>query len=449
MIPGDIMAYDARTGDLKWKFHVIPRPGEFGHETWENDAWEWTGDVSSWAPMSADPELGLVYIPTNGATMDFYGGFRPGDNLFSTSMIALDVETGERRWHYQFVHHDIWNYDTPTAPVLMDVTVDGEEIKGLFQATKQAFLYALDRETGEPIWPIEERPVPQSRVPGEVLAATQPFPTKPAPYDLQGRTEDQLIDYTPEIRRRALEIARNANMFAPFFNPPTHVGDPSGPGRICPGDTGGVNITGPAVADPVDGVIFITSHSGCGSVALAPGVESPLDGPEQTGVTHADWARSRSGRGRGGRGGRGGGGVPPTTLDGLSIFKGPLGRISAIDLNTGEYLWVIPHGDAPEDQQERIRNHPLLQGVEGVETNQGRRGHSAMVATATLLLASGQISDGTPHLFAIDKRTGERVGSVELPGGTRYGMSSWVHEGRQYVVIQLSDGLAVMGLPQM
>ena len=443
MIPGDIMAYDARTGDLKWKFHVIPRPGEFGHETWENDAWEWTGDVSSWAPMAADPELGLVYIPTNGATMDFYGGFRPGDNLFSTSLIALDVETGERRWHYQFVHHDIWNYDTPTAPILMDVTVDGEEIKGLFQATKQAFLYALNRETGEPIWPIEERAVPQSKVPGETLAATQPFPTKPAPYDLQGRTEDQLIDYTPEIRRRALEIAQNANMFAPFFNPPTHVGDPAGPGRICPGDTGGVNITGPAVADPVEGVIFITSHSGCGSVTLAPGDESPLDGPEQTGVTHSDWARSRSGRGRG----RGRGGGPPTSLDGLSVFKGPLGRISAIDLNTGEYLWVIPHGDAPEDQQERIRNHPLLQGVEGVQANQGRRGHSAMVATPTLLLASGQISDGTPNLFAIDKRTGERVGSVELPGGTRYGMSSWVHEGKQYVVIQLNDGLAVMGLP--
>ena len=259
MVPGDIMAYDARTGAFKWKFHVIPRPGEFGHDTWESDAWEWTGDVSSWAPMSADPELGIVYIPTNGATMDFYGGFRPGDNLFSTSLIALDVETGERRWHYQFVHHDIWNYDTPTAPILMDVTVDGEEIKGLFQATKQAFLYALNRETGEPIWPIEERAVPQSKVPGETLAATQPFPTKPAPYDLQGRTEDQLIDYTPEIRRRALEIAQNANMFAPFFNPPTHVGDPAGPGRICPGDTGGVNITGPAVADPVEGVIFITS----------------------------------------------------------------------------------------------------------------------------------------------------------------------------------------------
>ena len=185
----------------------------------------------------------------------------------------------------------------------MDVNVDGREIKGLFQATKQAFLYALDRETGEPIWPIEERPVPQSRVPGEQLAATQPFPTKPAPFDLQGRTEEHLIDYTPEIERRALEVARSGNLLAPFFNPPTHVGNPAGAALICPGDTGGTNITGPAVADPISGVIFITSHSGCGNIALATGVESPLDGPNQTGVTHSDWARFRGGGRGGGRGG--------------------------------------------------------------------------------------------------------------------------------------------------
>ena len=443
MVPGDILAYDARTGDFKWKFHVIPRPGEFGHETWENDAWQWTGDVSSWAPMSADPELGLVYIVTNGATIDYYGGFHPGDNLFSTTLIALDVETGERAWHYQMVHHDIWNYDTPTAPVLMDVTVDGEEIKGVFQATKQSFLYALNRATGEPIWPIEERPVPQSRVPGEKLSPTQPFPTKPAPYDLQGRTEEHLIDYTPEIRRLALNVAQENNSFVPLFNPPTHVGNPAGPARVCPGGGGGVNITGPPVADPVEGLIFITSYSGCGTAYVAPGVESPLDGPEQTGTTHSDWSRSIGG----GQGAAAGGRARRETIDGLSIWKGPVGRISAIDLNTGDYVWVIPNGDAEEEQQEFIRNHPLLQGVDGVPTNRGRTGHAAMVATPTLLLASGRTSDGTPHLFAIDKRTGERVGAVELPGLTRYGMSSWVHEGKQYVIIQLQDGLAAMALP--
>ena len=449
-VPGDILAYDAATGDFKWKFHVIPRPGEFGHETWENDAWDWTGDVSSWAPMAADPELGLVYVVTNGATIDYYGGFRPGDNLFSTSIIALDVETGQRRWHYQMVHHDIWNYDTSTAPILMDVTVNGRPTKGIYQATKQAFVYALDRETGAPIWPIEERPVPQSRVPGEKLAATQPFPTRPAPYDLQGRNESMLIDYTPEIRARALQIARDNNLFAPLFNPPTTITDPAGPARVCPGDTGGVNITGPAIADPVAGVMFITSHSGCSNLSVMPASESPLDSPEQTGVTHSDWSAGRGGApagggGGGGRGGRGGG----LTVDGLDLFKGPVGRISAIDMNTGEYLWVIPHGDAPQAQQDAIRNHPLLQGVPNIDAiaNRGRQGHSAMVVSPNLLFASGVTADNGPKLFAIDKRTGRRVGAVEIPGPSSYGMSSWEHNGHQVILVQLGDGLAAFGLP--
>ena len=313
MVPGDILAYDARTGAFKWKFHVVPRPGEFGHDTWENDAWEWTGDVSSWAPMSADPELGIVYIPTNTVTIDYYGGFHPGDNLYSTSLIALDVETGERKWHFQLVHHDIWNYDTSAAPILMDVTVDGEQIPGVFQATKQAF--------------------------------------------------------------------RNL---------------------------------------------------------VAPAIDSPLDGPDQTGVTHSAFSAAQ---------GVEGGPRPTESINGLPIWKGPQGRISAVDLNTGEYLWVIPNGDAPQEQQDAIRNHPLLQGVDNVMVNRGRSGHTAMVATSTLLLAAGQTADGTWNLFAIDKQTGERVGAVELPGPTRYGMSSWVHEGKQYVIIQLSDGLAAMALP--
>ena len=441
MVPGDIMAYDARTGEFKWKFHVIPRPSEFGHDTWENDAWEWTGDVSSWAPLSTDPELGLVYVPTNGATIDYYGGFHPGDNLYSTSLIALDVETGERAWHFQMVHHDIWNYDTPAAPILMDVIVDGEEIPGVFQVTKQAFVYALNRETGEPIWPMEERAVPHSKVPGEQLSPTQPFPTKPAPFDLQGRTEEHLIDYTPEIRQQAFEVARDGNFFAPFFNPPTHVGGVDGPALVCPGGGGGANITGAPVADPVQGVLFITSTSGCSPAYLGAGAESPLDGPEQTGTTPSDWSRAIGGGG-GGAGAR----ASAQTIDGLSIWKGPVGRIVAIDLNTGEHLWMIPHGDASEDQQAFIRNHSLVQGVAGVPTNPGRRGHAAMVATPTLLLASGQTSDGTPSLFAIDKRTGRRVGAVPIPGISRYGMSSWVHEGKQYVMIQLSDGLAALAL---
>lgn len=448
-VPGDILAYDARTGAFKWKFHVIPREGEFGHETWENEAWMWTGDVSSWAPMAADPELGLVYIPTNGATIDYYGGFRPGDNLYGTSLIALDVETGERRWHYQMVHHDIWNYDTSMAPILMDVTVDGRTVKGIFQGTKQGWVYALDRETGEPIWPIEERPVPESTVPGEQLSPTQPFPTKPAPFELQGRQERDLIDYTPEIRQQALQYAQENDLFVPLFNPPVVAGSPEaakpGAGLACPGGGGGGNIYSPAVADPVNGVFYVASASNCSVYTVMPGAESPMDtATVQTGTTHSEWSRAAGPAAR-----EDGGGIRPdrATLDGLSIWKGPVGRIVAIDMNTGEHLFVIPNGDADPEEQEAIRNHPLLQGVPDVPTNPGRRGWSVMTVTPTMLLASGQTSDGTWNLFSIDKTTGERLGAVEIPGETRYGLSSWVHEGRQYVLVQLQDGLAAMALP--
>ena len=436
-IPGDILAYDADTGALKWKFHIIPRPGEFGHDTWDNDAWQWTGDVSSWAPMAADPELGLVYVVTNGVTIDYYGGHHPGDNLYSTSIIALDSETGERAWHYQMVHHDIWNYDTPTAPILMDVTVDGREVKGLFQATKQNFLYALDRETGVPIWPIEERAVPASTVPGEQLSPMQPFPTRPAPYDLQGRSAENLIDYTPEIYAQALQIAQDGNFFNSLFDPPRTIDDPLGPAWNCPGGGGGVNITGPPVADPVEGVMFITSTGNCFRLQVEPGVTSRMDSPAQSGRTHSDWVAVATTVPGGGR----------AVLDGLPLWKGPAGRITAIDMNTGEHLWMIPNGDASQQEQDRIRNHPLLQGVEGVEVNRGRGSHSTMVASPTLLFATGQTADGAWKLFAIDKHTGERVGTVDIPGSTRYGMSSWSHEGKQYIIIQLNDGLAAMALP--
>jgi quinoprotein glucose dehydrogenase len=448
MVPGDILAYDARTGAFKWKFHVIPRPGEFGHETWENDAWKWTGDVSSWAPLSADPELGLVYIPTNGPTMDYYGGFRPGDTLFSTSLIALDVRTGQRKWHYQMVHHDIWNYDTPTAPVLMDVTVSGKRVKGIFQATKQSWVYALDRETGKPIWPIPERPVPASTVPGEKLSATQPFPTKPAPFELQGRKEEHLIDYTPGIRQKALEYARTNKLFVPLFNPPVVADGPEadwpGAGLACPGGGGGANIYSPAVADPVTGMMFVASSSGCSTYTLMPGAKSPLDAKKQTGTTPSEWSRAAGPAAR-----RRPGQIDPerANLDGLSIWKGPVGRITAIDMNTGEHLWVIPNGDADAEAQEAIRNHPLLKGIAGVPVNPGRPGFPVMVVTPTLLITAGQASDGTWNLLAIDKRTGGRVGAVKIPGATGYGMSSWVHEGKQYILVQLQDGLAAMALP--
>ncbi len=441
-IPGDIVAYDARTGDMKWKFHVIPRPGEFGHETWENDAWYWSGNIGSWAPMSADPELGLVYIPTKGGVLDYYGGFRPGDNLFGNSIIALDVETGERRWHYQLVRHDIWNYDTPTAPILMDVTIDGKRVPILAQASKQGWLYVFNRETGEPIWPIEDRPVPQSNVPGEQLAATQPFPTWPLPYTLQGRQPEHLIDYSPEIRELALEWARATDQFAPMFNPPTHRDNPqgAGPARTCPSGMGAVNIFGPPSADPVNGIFFLSGYNNCGNVMLVPGVEVDREG--NSGATAAEWI--------GGTGGGGGGqaGIP-FPFEGLPqdfIWNDYRGYITAIDLNTGEHLWRVPNGEAPAAEQETIRTHPLLQGLD-VEINRGRIGHVAMMATETLLIVAGVAADDTPHLFALDKSTGERVGQLAIPAPSQYGMSSVVHQGKQYLLVQQPTGLLALTTP--
>ncbi len=444
-VPGDILAYDVRTGKFLWKFHVIPRPGEFGHETWENDAWRWTGDVSSWAPMSADPQRGLVYIPTNGATIDYYGGFRPGDNLFSTSVIALDVKTGKRVWHQQLVKHDIWNYDTPTAPILLDVNVSGRRIPGLFQITKQAWVYSFNRQTGEPIWPIVDKPVPQSKVPGEKLSATQPHVTKPAPFDLQGRREEDLIDFTPEIKKLALARAKERDLIAPLFAAPTHRGNAEGkgPANICPGGGGGANITGPPAADPTSGIIFITTTMGCSPTILAPAKER--DNDKMTGKTLSPWAVAR--------GGGGDGGAPPPKPDpsdplfGIpDLFKGPLGKIVAIDMNTGEHLWMIPHGDTDAKQQEAFRNNPLLNGV-NVDTNWGRRGHAALAATSTLLLASGTTADNRPHLFAIDKKTGKRVGQVATPRVGQYGLMTFLHQGRQYIVIPRNGGYTTLALP--
>ena len=430
-VPGDILAYDARTGEFIWKFHVIPRPGEVGHETWENDAWTYTGDVSSWAPMSADPERGIVYIPTNAATVDFYGGFQPGDNLFSASLIALDVETGERLWHFQMVHHDVWNNDTPTAPVLMDVTVGGETVPGVFQATKQAMLYSFNRETGEPIWPIEERAVPASEVPGEVLSPTQPFPTRPAPYDLHGLAVDDLIDFTPELRAEALEIVSEYRL-GPIFNPPLHTANIAGlRGSIwCPGELGGTNISGPPAADPASGVIFVVSRTNCGWRTVVPGIERDRLLEQPTGTTIADYAVGMGTPG----------GVPGPR--GLPLEKPPYSRITAIDLNTGDHLWWIPNGGTPRS----IQDHPALEGLDIPPT--GNLNHSAMMVTPDMLLHTATGDDGeTPFLFAVDKATGTRIGGIETPGLGLYGTMSYMHEGRQRILLQTPGRLVALSVP--
>ena len=429
-VPGDILAYDKRTGEFKWKFNVIPRPGEYGHETWENDAWEWTGDVSSWAPISADIENDLVFIPTNGATIDYYGGFRPGDNLYGTSLIALNASTGERAWHFQMVHHDIWNYDTPTAPVLLDLNVPGQgEVPAVAQVTKQSFVYAFNRLTGEPIWPMVERPVPASTVPGEILSATQPFPTRPAAFDMQGVSIDDLVDWTPELRQQAITAYAEYQM-GPLFNPPIQRGHESGKraAMFCPGGGGGANITAPAVADPATGYLYVSSHSACSPIQLVPGEEADLQYDAPTGTTFSQYAN-------------GPGAGAPRHPAGIPLYKPPYSRITAIDMNTGEHVWMIPTGETPARVQQVIDDNNLDVG------NTGTGALLPMVVTSNMLLYSDTASDGTPMLYAINKASGAIEAEIEVPARSRYGMSTWVHDGHQYIMLQTGSKLTAMALP--
>jgi glucose dehydrogenase len=419
-VPGDVQAFDARTGEHLWTFHTIPRAGEFGNETWENDAWQWSGNANAWAPLSADPELGLVYLPTDAPTNDYFGGFRPGANLFANSLVAVDIHTGERRWHFQMIHHDIWDWDLPVAPILVDLTVDGERVPAVVQASKQAFVYAFNRETGEPLWPIEERPVPQGNVPGEWYSPTQPIPTRPAGYELQGLTVDDLIDFTPELRARALEQVSDIEL-GPIFTPYVHVGNAGGftAAAQCPSATGGTNIPGGPVLDPETGILYVQSRKACSGGVLAPASDRDDGGPGRPGSTLGDFASGPGGS--------------FTSMDGLPIFKPPYGRITAIDMNTGEHLWWIPNGDTPD----RIANHPLLAGLE--IPNTGYQGNATALVTRSLLMfAEGR--GGRALWYAVDKATGERIGTVEIPAPVSTAPMTYLHGGVQYIVLSVAGG---------
>jgi len=406
--PGDVLGLDARTGKHLWTFRTIPEEGELGNETWLEDSWTYTGNAAVWAQISWDPELDYVYLPTEAATGDYYGGHRPGDNLLSTSIVALDASTGERIWHYQTIHHDIWDWDNPTAPILADVTIDGRERRILAQVSKQGFVYVLDRVTGEPIWPIEERPVPQSDVPGEWTSPTQPFPTKPAPFERQGFSEDDLIDFTPEIFERAKEVASQYR-WGPLYTPPSLRDAPDGTqGTITlPAATGGANWEGGAL-DPETGFIFVSS-------VTAPSFLSLVEGGAQSDMNYI------AGGGRG------------QIAPGISIVKPPWGRITAIDLETGEHAWMVPNGDTPDYVAERLEIDPSL-----IPTT-GRQSRAGLAVTRSVLFA-GEGQNGGPNLWVLDKATGERIARIELPG-TQVGLPmTYMHEGRQYVVMTVSEG---------
>ena len=425
-VPGHVLAYDVKTGRHLWKFNVIPRQGEFGFDTWERaDQARANGNVSAWAPLSADLERGIVYIPTDPPSNDYYGGHRLGNGLYGTSLIALDAKTGRRAWHFQFVHHDVWNYDTPHAPQLVDITVNGRRIPAVVQVTKQSWAYVFDRTNGRPVWPIEERPVPQSDVPGEKLSPTQPFPTKPAAFEMQGLTVDDLIDFTPELRAQALEIIKQFRI-GPIFNPPSIQGAADGTQASihCPGANGGANIPGGSSVDPETGILYVASTKACSAPRLRRGKD--LD-PE----ADMDWVTN----------GPGGVGGP----QGLPLVKPPYGRITAIDLNTGETLWWIPNGDTPD----RIRNHAALRGVN--LPNTGQPTHANTLVTRTLLMY-GEGRGAEPRFHAVDKRTGKELATVQLPAPSNSAPMTFMHEGKQYIVMpvggqQMAGSLVALRLP--
>lgn len=418
-VKADIIAINARTGERNWVFHTVPRPGEPGYETWLDGSAERIGNAGIWGLSAGDPELGLVYLPIEAATNDVYGGHRPGNNLYSGSLVCLDAATGEIVWYQQLVHHDIWDYDMPPHPILLDLEVDGREVKAVIQFTKQAFAYVFDRTTGEPVWPIEERPVPASDVPGEWTSPTQPFPTRPPAYDVQGIGIDDLLDFTPSLRQAAIQ-AISQHRIGGIYTPPSlsNAEDGTRGMIVVPGLGGGANWEGGA-ADPETNYVYISSNTAPSVVGLEP---------PGLGTTDARYNM--------------GGSLPLLDIDGLPIMKPPYGRITAYDMNRGEIAWMIPNGDTPEE----IANHPLLAGMDIPQT--GINSRAGLLVTRTLLFA-GEGGDGRPIFRAYDKATGEEITRLEIPGGgPQQGLPmTYMVDGRQYVAFFTAN--RAEGMPAM
>ena len=412
--PGDVRAYDVRTGKLRWTFHVVPLEGDPALKTWVGDAWKYTGAGNVWSLMSADDELGYVYLPTTSLTNDMYGGQRLGDTLYSTSIVCVEASTGKTVWHYQTVHHDLFDYDNPTAPILADITVDGKRIKALVQITKQSFAYVLDRVTGKPVWPIPEKPVPPSTVPGEKASPTQPVPSKPPAFDRQGLTENDLIDFTPELKAEALAIFKKYRT-GPLFTPPSVQGEGADDtkGTIeLPGSVGGGDWTG-AAFDKDTGMLYVPSMTNPFVANLLPG------DPKQTNLRYRASTRELI------QGPRG-----------LPLTKPPYGRITALDLNKGDLKWTVANGDGP-------RFHPELKALNLPPLGQSVRAAALVTKTLLFVTEGDQINVRTPpngggkKIRAFDKATGQVVWEYEMEAGSTGTLMTYSHKGKQYIVIAI------------
>ena len=424
---GYVRGFDVRTGKRLWIFHTIPEPGEFGSDTWEQDAESYTGNAGVWAQISVDEELGTVFLPVEMPTGDYYGGHRPGAGLFGESLVAVDLKTGKRKWHYQFIHHGIWDWDLPCAPIVADLTIDGRMRKIVAQPTKQGWLYVFDRVTGEPVWPIEERAVEQSNVPMEKSWPTQRFVSKPPAYERQGVAIDDLIDFTPELRAEAVKLVSRFKI-GPIFTPPV-VSTWPGPlaTLMLPDATGGANWQGGSY-DPETGVFYIFTNTSVVALGLVPGSERPQKPSDMAYVRGqaVDPANPKAP-------------AVATTVQGLPLIKPPYGRITAIDLHKGELLWQVAHGDTPDN----VRNHPLLKGLNIPRT--GRAGRIGTLVTKSLVIAGegGMVTlpDGRrgAMLRAYDKKTGQDAGAVYMPAPQTGSPMTYMLNGRQYIVVAISN----------
>jgi len=457
-------AFDVRTGKLLWTFNTIPRPGEFGNETWEGDSWAVNGNAGVWTQITVDEEAGLVYLPVEDPTSDQYGGHRPGNNLFADTLVCVDLKTGVRKWHFQVAHHPIWDYDLSSAALLADITVNGRPIKAVALPSKESFLYVFDRITGQPVWPIEERPVPQSDVPGEKTSPTQPFPTRPPAYARQAVTVDELINFTPEMRAEALEKVKMYRM-GPMFLPAV-VSKAGGPLQSITIGTlgGGTNWPG-ASYDPETHTVFAqAANAGVSLLGLVepppgfsdikyvagiagqpfrvnegPGFGSGADAPKQS-ETQKKLADILAKQGKAQEAAAAATPPPQLQVQGLPIVKPPYGVLSAINLDRGDLVWQVPHGDTPDN----IRNHPALRGLNIPKT--GQQGSVGLTVTKTLVILGDPLVTTTPEhprgamLRAYDKTNGAQVGAVWMPAPQSGSPMTYAVDGKQYIIVAVSGG---------